>query len=167
MYMYQTLSFRLPTSPVLTWLGGWDTDTHKHSAIAAHQNFQTAQKTQKTKNNHKTAQPHTTLSIHVHAVVLNTGETSIFDQKMRFLTILKIFKNRPFLRVLDLGTRLELLVMQFRIEPNSRRSISWDPTLAPSSSGAIILRCNDRHAEWSSCWIFHTLNIPHTEYSSH
>ena len=37
------------TSPFLTWLGGWDTDTHKHSAVASRQNFQTTQKTQKIK----------------------------------------------------------------------------------------------------------------------
>ena len=30
------------------------------------------------------------LSIHVYAVVLNTGGASIFDQKMQFLMILKI-----------------------------------------------------------------------------
>ena len=40
--------------------------------------------------NHKTAQPHTALSVHVDAVVLNTGGASIFDQKMRFLVISKI-----------------------------------------------------------------------------
>merc|ERR1712159_940846 len=37
------------TSPFLTWLGGWDTDTHKHSAVASHQNFQTTRKTKKNK----------------------------------------------------------------------------------------------------------------------
>ena len=34
--------------------------------------------------NHKTAQPHKALSIHVHAVVLNTGEASIFGQNAIF-----------------------------------------------------------------------------------
>merc|ERR1712164_191840 len=38
------------TSPVLTWLGGWDTDTHKHSAVASRQNFQTTKKTKSAKN---------------------------------------------------------------------------------------------------------------------
>ena len=36
------------------------------------------------RKNHKTTQPHTTLSIHVYAVVLNTGGASIFNQKCDF-----------------------------------------------------------------------------------
>ena len=46
-------------SILIIWLGGWatspeeslhHTDTHKHSAIAAHQNFQTDQKNPKNQN---------------------------------------------------------------------------------------------------------------------
>ena len=49
--------------------------------------------------------------------------------------------------VLDLVSGLEILVMQFRIEWDSRRPISRDPTLAPSSSGAMIVTLNDRYTE--------------------
>ena len=45
---------------------------------------------------------------------------------MRFLTISKIIKNMSFLKVLGLGTILEIFFVQFRIERTSRRSISRD-----------------------------------------
>ena len=43
-------------------------------------------------------------------------------------------KNGRFLKVLDLGTKLKFLVMQFRIETTSRRSISRDFEFFENSS---------------------------------
>ena len=52
-------------------------------------------KTKKKQDNHKTAQPHTALSIHVYAVVLNTSgirsKNAIFDDFENFGFLSKIW----------------------------------------------------------------------------
>ena len=74
------------------------------------------------------------ISKHIYDNELHRCKTTLNIFKIRFLTILKIFKKRPFLMVLDLGTSLELNFMQFRIEPTNRRSISRDFEFFENSS---------------------------------